>query len=277
MEQAMIFLPSSSSSSSSSKTSDEKSTSLSLCESSGQVNERSVLRQLKLEEENVKLMYVYGSRMWGSGTEASDWDFVIVRKVDKNEHKSGNTHVGQIDACVLPEDEFEEKVRNHAILYLLPALQLLPPSAVWKNTLFSNSKSNGLTFRLNTLYETQHADAIRDFEMATKMIGKQKEDKGVKTLRHCHRAYLLCCFVASHKSRLSQSALTVDFAIINQSLRLAHDHITRLASQKSSSGAVSWTQFLTIYKSLLKKLDTKLASICHTRQLKNASASNSKQ
>ncbi len=71
-------------------------------------------RSLKLEEKSVVACYVYGSRLWGTASDSSDWDFIIVKRSEKSgggkkaadgkaPEKAGNTHVDNIDAAIYDE------------------------------------------------------------------------------------------------------------------------------------------------------------------------------
>lgn len=57
-----------------------------------------VLKRLQLKETEVANVYVYGSRVWGTGNKNSDWDFLIIHKNWPGEKSS--VHNGEFDAQV---------------------------------------------------------------------------------------------------------------------------------------------------------------------------------
>lgn len=67
-----------------------------------------LLRRLKLNEKDVLGIYIVGSRLWGSATYSSDWDFIIVLRSWPKGRSS--EHNGDIDATVLDKNEFFKRV-----------------------------------------------------------------------------------------------------------------------------------------------------------------------
>jgi len=76
-----------------------------------------VLRRLKLNEEDVLGLYVVGSRLWGSATYSSDWDFIVVLK--KWPEGRSSLHSGDIDASAIDKEEFFKRVYFYLIIFLM--------------------------------------------------------------------------------------------------------------------------------------------------------------
>src|SRR4051794_23611384 len=67
-----------------------------------------ICKKLELEERNVLGLYLYGSRLWGGATAASDYDVLVVLK--RAQQPSTTLHRGNVDALCLSEKEFATRL-----------------------------------------------------------------------------------------------------------------------------------------------------------------------
>jgi hypothetical protein len=77
----------------SSSSDDIKDFDASLCAQTRTMNIQRVYELLKLDADRVMAVYVYGSRVWGTATASSDWDFVIVIRAGKGATTTTSTEV----------------------------------------------------------------------------------------------------------------------------------------------------------------------------------------
>lgn len=94
-----------------------------------------VLRRLRLEDDDVVAVFLVGSRLWGSATFESDYDFIVVHRSDPRKSKLAphtTLHSGEIDASVLHVDEFRRRVEEDHEFYELLCLWL-PAEYRWKD------------------------------------------------------------------------------------------------------------------------------------------------
>lgn len=70
-----------------------------------------ILKRIKVDDSNVINAYAYGSRVYGTFTEASDYDFVFVVKVRDNEQFSDNL----INVNFFTEESHQQRLDEHEI------------------------------------------------------------------------------------------------------------------------------------------------------------------
>ncbi len=91
--------------------------------------------KLSLAEKDVLGVYLYGSRLWGSASAKSDYDFVVVVKnsLGKSDGSgSWTVHNGNCDFLLLSEKVFASRLlTDHSFLCTMIA-HWLPPEWRWK-------------------------------------------------------------------------------------------------------------------------------------------------
>ncbi len=145
----------------------------------------SLLKRLKLEDKNVLAVYLLGSRLWGTATHASDYDFLIVHSSWKGGHST--LHNGEIDASILDFKEFKRRIEEEHH-FLETICMWLPPEYKWKEN-FDLKK----TFKLQPLFllNSIEEETQRDWSVAEKFINKGKLENGKKTIVHAIRLVLV--------------------------------------------------------------------------------------
>lgn len=87
------------------------------------------LGKLQLKSSDTRNVYVIGSRLWGTATEKSDWDLIIVSSSPTISGKN-SMHNSDIDATVYSVLEFEQKLKEHSFLEVI--CLFLPKQYVWR-------------------------------------------------------------------------------------------------------------------------------------------------
>lgn len=87
-----------------------------------------LVAQLQETDENLLNLYSYGSRVYGTATEASDWDFVAIVS-QKTTEQYLNEH---LNVHFFTTDEFQQQLDAHEISAL--ECIYLPAHAIWKAT-----------------------------------------------------------------------------------------------------------------------------------------------
>ena len=146
-----------------------------------------ILKCFSINEDKVLCIYVVGSHLWSSCNHKSDWDLVVITNEDKS--KAVNAHKGNIDAWIVPVEEYTTYIRDHLILALLTIW--IPPNLVLMNKetfdpikMFNYSKVL-MSAAVNKLYE-------RDKRVAAKHFSKGDYNAGVKIVKHLLRQLELC-------------------------------------------------------------------------------------
>ncbi|KAL6045696.1 hypothetical protein QOT17_003182 [Balamuthia mandrillaris] len=180
-------------------------------------------QRLRLPEAQVLRCYLVGSRLWGTASHHSDWDFVVVLK-DKSGGGGGGgekaqLHNGNIDASVLTNSQFLKKIyEDHSMHYLI--CLWLPPMYRWKeegkrepkqqaaNNKNKNTKKPSTARRqqaetyggetegerklsMQRLYESVAEETRRDWRIAEKRWQKGALAESKKTVVHALRLVLL--------------------------------------------------------------------------------------
>lgn len=142
-----------------------------------------VCGKLSLTEDSVVGLYLYGSRLWGTAHESSDYDFLVVLK--RRDPAAASRHVGNIDVLELSVDEFKKRLDQHAFLCVMTALWL-PEDWVWKRAVFLE-RGFKFDFRLD-LFERAVLDEVeRDWDTAAKRRRKDLKDAAQKIEMHAIR------------------------------------------------------------------------------------------
>ena len=87
-----------------------------------------ILKRAKLDDSNVINAYVYGSRVYGTARENSDYDFVFIVKKRDNEQFSDNL----ININFFTDESHQQRLNEHEISAL--ECQFLSPEFILKET-----------------------------------------------------------------------------------------------------------------------------------------------
>jgi hypothetical protein len=166
-----------------------------------------IYAHLGLQENEVLLMYTYGSRVWGSNnvSKQSDYDVVVVAE-DRKGRKHINTSVGkQIDVCLLTLSEYVDRLHEHRIIELLPILaehQFFVQKSALPPTIASSFKLN-----IRLLQVRLRKECSKNIKMAAK-FGDADMRRARKVLIASYRH---CLFF----TQLRESRSIVDLACVN--------------------------------------------------------------
>jgi len=138
-----------------------------------------LINGLKLDPLNVLNIYVVGSRLWGTGTYNSDWDFIIVLK--KWKQNRSFLHKKDWDVHVLNKETYENRVLDEH-RFLEVCTLWLPDYCVWKEEL-SLRKQFIKSFKPKQFMKILEEEKIRDEKLAKKMLNKEKYKK-VEKINH---------------------------------------------------------------------------------------------
>lgn len=189
---------------------------------------------LSIREEEVVGCYLVGSRLWGTATQQSDWDVIVVlrgekeRKGDGGGKKRGGggegdgkrkrrgeeasplaaslrsgekgkavVHKNNVDAICYSLETFQEELRKHRFLPLLCSL-LLPPQWRWREDKTSLPPLTLAQIDIKLLIGSVEEEVERDIAVAEKKEAKGLVREGKKVLTHALRMLLVSC----HLSRL---------------------------------------------------------------------------
>lgn len=88
-----------------------------------------ILKDFGLEDKDVLLVFPYGSRVYGTHSEKSDHDFIIVVNDDSHDRDSLESSYHNFNATIYSKNSFREKLIEHKIsaleCYFLPKEKLL--------------------------------------------------------------------------------------------------------------------------------------------------------
>jgi len=100
-----------------------------------------IIKNFQLETSTVLNIYLYGSRVYGTASESSDWDFIVIVEDDtekismSNEHSiSGND--GNSDAVIMGVSFFQKRINEHQ-MNALECLWLTPDKILLEKRKFS--------------------------------------------------------------------------------------------------------------------------------------------
>ena len=140
---------------------------------------RELIKRIKIDDKDILNVYQYGSRVYKTNRNESDWDFIIVLNNKTNEQFSDNL----INVNYYTPLEFEERLNNHEISAL--ECHFLPEEFKWKELLH-------YSFKLD-LVKLRHALAAKSsnsFSKAHKKLTVPKDydlNIGKKSLFHAFR------------------------------------------------------------------------------------------
>ncbi|KAJ6531620.1 hypothetical protein DFH09DRAFT_1182953 [Mycena vulgaris] len=144
----------------------------------------SLLKAFKIPA-NVHSVYLIGSRLWGTHSERSDFDLLIV-VADTTAPFQKSQHKGQCDATIITETSFHEQVKSGSLIETLCCL--IPSSEECVLLHADTQQRRGLieSAHLQTMRMCAEGRGQKDREKAMKFWAKGGEmrEKGWKILQH---------------------------------------------------------------------------------------------
>ena len=134
-----------------------------------------VLDKFGLKFNKVLNIYLLGSRLWGTSTESSDYDLMIICR-DYTGQQSLHTH--NIDATVLDINEFNKRVKNYEFIETI--CTHLPNEFI----LLEKRKIRPLLSNYSQWKQTMQYRIKRDMSYVDKNESKGKLDRASKTRFH---------------------------------------------------------------------------------------------
>lgn len=207
------------------------------------MNLKIVLDRLKLQDKDVLNVYVMGSRLWGTVTNSSDWDILIVHQCsDAPGHKTA--HCGDIDASLLHCDEYRKRLSEHHFLEIVTVW--MPLEYVWKEKFDPKTVFN---LDPQVLLASVFTESERDWTMAQKVIRKAEQMRGAKIIVHCFRELLL-------STQIVEQGRIVDWRVATHYYDEMKEYMW--SNDSSSSGETMWSHYDTVYGVEWQRLRTAL-------------------
>ncbi len=150
-----------------------------------------------IKDDEIISIYDYGSTVYGTRSELSDFDFIVVTSKKLNINDSIKTK--DFDVTIYHKDEFETKVNDHEISVL---------ECLWLDENFIHRESWKPDFKLN-LQQLRHsfaAKASNSFVKAKKKLMYNEEYIGKKSLWHSFRIIIFGIQIAEFGEIVNYSA-----------------------------------------------------------------------
>ncbi len=162
-----------------------------------------VLKLFNLDQSNVLAIYVVGSHLWMTCQTSSDFDLVIIVK-KLSSLKPLNHHKGNIEAFIIPEDQYIEQLSDHS-------LQLLITLWIPKIFILKEEFNPRAYFCLSndSLVSAIQKHKERDFRIAQKHFVKSDKIKAKKILLHFIRYMVLAIQIKNVDKITDYSAANV--------------------------------------------------------------------
>ncbi|CAF1077224.1 unnamed protein product [Adineta ricciae] len=142
-----------------------------------------LFKSLHLSNPQSYNIYLVGSRLWGTNTDASDWDLLIVGDVSSTQLTS--LHKAQYDIKVLDRQEFMQHINDGSIIETLCALMRKEDMLQYA---FDIGQPTIDPATMKTWMETRRA---KDLDKAEKFWLKGNRQAAWKILRHILHAKVL--------------------------------------------------------------------------------------
>ncbi len=165
-----------------------------------------VCKKLELEERNVLGLYLYGSRLWGGATAASDYDMLVV--VKRAPQASWTLHRGNVDALCMTDQEFAARLGALGFLAVLAA-HWLPPEWRWKQHALPSPLPPVDPARF---CESVRNEAERDWCVAAKKRAKGLVKEANKVCAHAVRMLRIAAQVRARPGARPNLWCTADLA-----------------------------------------------------------------
>lgn len=164
-----------------------------------------ILSLFKLSSSDILNIYPYGSRVYGTATESSDWDYIIVTKSGEPKKE---IKVTNMDATLYSQEQFQIEINNHEIS-VLECLSLPPEQAILQNVEFS------FELDLQTLRHSISSKASNSFVKAKKKLtvtADYNEKIALKSLFHSLK-------IPMFGSQIADNGKIIDFSCANHFLK----------------------------------------------------------
>ena len=148
-----------------------------------------------LEVGGVLGVFVGGSHLYGSCNRRSDWDVVIIAENTKTLAAPVNAHKGNIDAWIVPRDDFITFVRDHLVQALL-TLWIPADLVLFKKPGFDST--GGFRYSAEPMKCSVEKLFERDVRIASKHFAKGDSADGLKIVKHFLRQLRLCEQIIEH-------------------------------------------------------------------------------
>jgi len=140
---------------------------------------KDLLTRIKMDDKDILNVYQYGSRVYGTDRQGSDWDFVIIVSRKERDEYSDNL----VNVFFYTPLEFDKKLKDHEITAI--ECFFLPEHLIWKEKLkFS------FEVKKSSLRSSLSAKADNSFVKAHKKLSIEKDYDlvvGKKSLFHSFR------------------------------------------------------------------------------------------
>ena len=142
-----------------------------------------ILAAVQMKEHEIINLYPYGSRVYGTNDEHSDWDYIIVANQTE---KKREIKTSTINATVYSREQFLEEIENHEIS-VLECLCLNDEAVIIQNEDFP------MKLNLQKLRSSISAKASNSFVKAKKKLTVEDDYDyhiAIKSLFHSLRIYM---------------------------------------------------------------------------------------
>lgn len=143
-----------------------------------------IIDTFKLSEQDIKAVYIFGSRLYGNFSKNSDYDLVVVYEKSK---KSLETSKGNFEISFLSEKEYKNQINSHNAI-MLTTLWVPDHCIIYEN---DEMKKFRTSFSLNKIYlQNSHLKEAGICISKSKRLFLKEKSKSLKNLVHAIR-YLL--------------------------------------------------------------------------------------
>ena len=139
-------------------------------------------KKLNLEMDDVLNVAVLGSRVWGTATDESDWNVIIV--TESEGHKSRQS-VDNIDAYIFSKTEWNSEMKKYRFMCWITLF--LPQDALWREEYTISHIEEVDGFKLKDFVNALKRDLDRDCKKMKIFHGKKRKGKVQRTFMHCLR------------------------------------------------------------------------------------------
>jgi hypothetical protein len=174
-----------------------------------------LLKSLQLPSLEKCNIYLVGSRLWGTNSDTSDWDLLIVSDLSSGQLKS--LHKCQYDITLLDRQEFAARVNQGSIVEVACAL-------LRKEDMLSYAfDTTDLQVNLDAMKMWLEDRQVKDFDKAKKFWLKGNQQSGWKILRHVLNSKALYNHLATVLSSTRVTLTIHDVQTVARSTALLHD------------------------------------------------------
>eukprot|EP01087_Luapelamoeba_hula_P002581 TRINITY_DN12247_c0_g1_i1.p1 TRINITY_DN12247_c0_g1~~TRINITY_DN12247_c0_g1_i1.p1 ORF type:complete len:222 (-),score=22.37 TRINITY_DN12247_c0_g1_i1:67-732(-) len=171
-----------------------------------------VVQNFNLDDANVIAIYLYGSRVYGTETERSDWDYIVVLHNGPNPEETIQGVAADADATIMHVDRYQQLLNQHSMNMLeclfLPRDKILLERQDFRKTWMLDAAQ--LRRSVSARVGHSWSKAQKKLEVAHEIyIGK-------KSLFHSFRIMAFGIQIARHGSIMDYSAMNHIWTEINE-------------------------------------------------------------